>query len=359
MRWSKRRSAEPEREPDVIAPPFTEENVRLITPSDIGDPPAAGERAVGTILPGTPVPVPPSAAAARAQVGGGPGGPAERSSGRAPSIVIEVDDDLDAAVDPSPVSPSPSMDPRLRRRRQAVERAAGRRRVVLFLGIAGVVVLLVGALAVLASPIFAVRDFDVTGAVYTTQDELQPILDAAKGKAILTLDTDEIARQLQQLPWVRRASVQTGFPHTLHVQISERIPAAAYVGSDRQWRVLDLDGHVIAVIPDGAQPAAYLPIDGQGPDLAAGTDAGATYRLAAELATSMPPELRNIVAAVLLKTSGELGLRLTSGTVVTFGPATDLRNKLATTIVLLRKFPPSTLASIDVTDPGNPATTPR
>ncbi len=173
------------------------------------------------------------------------------------------------------------------------------------------------------------------------------------------LDTDEIESRLEQLPWVRGARVRADFPSTLTIEIDERVPIAAYAGNDGNWRVIDRDGRVLAVIPDGAQPVDYLPIDGAGPDAVTGSFAGDAYRVAAELALSLPAELRAVTAAVILEPSGELGMRLISDTVVDFGRPSDLRAKLTVLIVLLREEPPDGLAAINLSDPNNPGTTPR
>ena len=72
-------------------------------------------------------------------------------------IIIGGDDnsDLPDAIDvsdlvPVPQSGGPPVDPRLRSRRIGVLRAKGRKRLVLVLGALGIVVVVLGALAVLA-----------------------------------------------------------------------------------------------------------------------------------------------------------------------------------------------------------------
>lgn len=278
---------------------------------------------------------------------------------RGPTLVIGGDD-LPDAVELSEVVPeaaTPKIDPRLRRRRIAVRRAAGRRRLVVAIVVGVVIVAVLGALVVLASPLFGVRDVEVAGAVYTSAEELDSVLAPLDGDPILTLDTDAVVAALEALPWVRRARVQTEFPSTLFVEISERVPVAAYAGGDGRWRVIDREGRVIAVIPDGAQPADYLPIEATGPDVEAGQSAGDLYRVAGELAMSLPVELHNVTTSITLTSSGEIGLRLSSQTVVSFGQPTDLRKKLTVLIELLRDNDPTSLVALDLADPDSPGIT--
>lgn len=276
-----------------------------------------------------------------------------------PALVIG-DDDLPDAVELSQVPPQPSgaaIDPRLRRRRIAVRRAAGRKRLVVAISLGVVFLLVAAALVVLASPLFGVRDIVVSGDVYTSPVELAEVLDPLDGSPILTLDTDAVAARLEALPWVRRARVETEFPSTLYVELSERQPVATYAGGDGRWRVIDREGRVIAVIPDGAQPADYLPIEATGPDVVAGQPAGDLYRVAGELAMSLPTELRNVTSSITLTANGEIGLRLTSATVVTFGQPTDLRRKLTVLIEVLRQNDPAELVAVNLSDPDSPGKT--
>ncbi|MEZ5256074.1 MAG: FtsQ-type POTRA domain-containing protein [Ilumatobacteraceae bacterium] len=280
-----------------------------------------------------------------------------------PGRLVIGDDDLDdlgAIEERDIVRTDVPMDPRLRRRRIDVRRAQGRRRLVAGIGIGAAVALVVGALIVLASPVFSVRNVDVYGAVYTSQEDIDAILTTIEGHPILTLDTDAVAAEFEALPWVRAARVQADFPSHLQVELAERAPVATYRGGDARWRVIDREGRVIAIIANGAQPADYLPIvgSGPGPDVEAGDSAGDLYRVAGELALALPEELRVATREITLDTDlGEIGLVLTTDTTVSFGPPNDLRAKLARLITLLREHPPAELSDVQLSDPGNPGFT--
>jgi hypothetical protein len=298
-------------------------------------------------------------------------------------IIIGGDDnsDLPDAIDvsdlvPVPPSSGPPVDPRLRSRRIDVLRAKGRKRLALVLGALGIVVLVLGTLAVLASPLFSVKQVQVNGALYTTDEALEPILGSVRGEPILTVDTNAVRAKVQALPWVRRAEVRTDFPRTLVIDVDERTPALVYIGGDGRWRVIDREGRVIAV--ELGQPIDYMAVEGVGPDLEPGSDAGPTFRALAELAETIAdlPELAAVTDRLTLSAADEFGIVLVragadpaaSGagddpgtaddaihTVVNLGPASNLRGKLAVLITLQREGELVDAVSVDISDPDNPA----
>lgn len=225
--------------------------------------------------------------------------------------LIVIGDELEAsgAFDAVPV-PSRSMDPRVRARRIAVKRAQGRKRLVWVASVAAVVVVVVGVLAVFSSSLFAVDRVDVQGAPYTQArygDRLQVLIDEMMGEPVLLVDTKDIEERLEQFPWIERAFVTTDFPHRVLIDVRERQPLATFVGSDSRYRVIDRDGYVLDTLV--GRPAGYMLIEGIGPDLEAGSAAGAQYGAAAQLVGALPAEIRSITTAATLDPStGDLGL---------------------------------------------------
>ena len=113
--------------------------------------------------------------------------------------------------------------------------------------VAGVVlVVVVAALAVLGSSLFAVDEVEVTGNVYTDAAELQAVVDDLTGTPVLLVDTLAAEEQLESIPWVEDARVTTRFPNSATIEIRERTPLVAMPGADGQSRVLDREGRVLA-----------------------------------------------------------------------------------------------------------------
>ena len=249
------------------------------------------------------------------------------SQGERETIFISDLDD-GAVVEPAPTRGSAGIDPRIRARRIAVRRSEGRRRLV-WVAVALVLVLvIVGAIAVLASPIFEVREVRVEGAVYTDEEVLVDIIADIEGDPVLLVDTKSIEERLEKVAWVEQARVRTDFPHTIVIDIRERQPLATFQGSDEQWRVIDVQGRVLDVIE--GRPVAYMLITGNHPDTSRGQFAGGPYASAAVLVASLPGEIRRITESVGLDAStGTLTMHLEGDVEVRLGDGEDLDQKLA------------------------------
>jgi len=224
------------------------------------------------------------------------------------------------------------MDPRVRARRIAVKRAAGRRRLVWVAVAVLVVVLLVGTLAVFSSSLFAVEDVRVQGATYTQfydDATLQAVIADLEGEPILLVDTLDAERRLEQIPWIERAIVTTDFPHSVMIDVRERQPLAAFRGTlDKKYRIIDRDGRVLSIL-DG-QPADYMLITGQAPDVERGVLAGAPWAAAAQMVAALPAEIRAITTSVSVDGgTGDLGLVLQPAITVRLGGFAGLDAKLA------------------------------
>jgi cell division protein FtsQ len=272
--------------------------------------------------------------------------PQDQSGERATVVIGDLDDG--AVAEPAPVVGSAggmgggSMDPRIRARRIANRRAEGRRRLI-WVGVASaVVLLLVAAVAIVASPIFDVRDVVVQGAVYTDPDVLQEVVDSIHGDPVLLVDTEAAEQRLEAVPWVERARVTTDFPHTVVIDIRERKPVATFQGGDEKFRVIDVQGRVLDVIV--GQPIAYPLITGTHPDTARGQFAGSPYASAGQLVVALPPEVRsNLVSVGVDSGTGSLSLVLRSpddtdptDIEVRLGDDTGLDDKLARLLYQVR-----------------------
>ena len=248
------------------------------------------------------------------------------STGGRQTIVIK-DLDESGSIETLPARSSGSMDPRVRARRIAVRRAKGRKRLIWVAIGAAILVVLVGAVAILASSLFDVRTVDVQGAVYTDPERLSAIVDGLQGDAILLVDTRQIERQLESIAWVESARVSTQFPHKVFIDIRERKPIATFAGSDGKFRVIDRDGRVLDVV-DGT-PIDYMLVTGANPDVERGQFAGRPFASAAQLAIALPSEIRALTRSIDVDaTAGDLELKLGDDVEVLLGPATDLSSKL-------------------------------
>ena len=261
--------------------------------------------------------------------------------------LVVIDDDLDRVVIVDDDRPDSTFEERQRRsrRRERLQK-------VKWLKLAGAIAAsVVVVIALLASPIFAIRSVTVEGNVYTSKDVLAAVTKTLKGASVFTVDTQRARELLLEDSWVSDVRITTRFPGKALVEIAERVPIVWYVGDDQKARIVDARGRIIAVL-DG-WPTKYLRVVGVGPSLEAGATADDVYRAAAQLVLALPDELRPLVKSLEVSPGGELAMTLKGGTLVRFGPPNDLQNKLVAVVVLLRRQNPSTLAVIDVST-GDP-----
>jgi cell division protein FtsQ len=256
-------------------------------------------------------------------------GSLERDGSRS---IVFIEDDLtgDAVVPEAGRDGWRGIEPRMRERRVAVKRAQSRKRLKWVVLGAVVVLGSVTALAVLGSPLFAVRAdlVTVTGNVYADPERLDEIVDDLVGTPSLRVDTDRLERELEAIPWVERARVTVDFPHSATIDIRERAAMTTYQGLDGRFRVLDRDGRVLDVLDQ--YPFAYLLISGPDPvDLEPGDFAPAGYAAASELAKNLTPSIRGRVEYVDVTADGSrLVVHLDDGSAVFFGEARDFFAKL-------------------------------
>ncbi|KGA05330.1 MAG: hypothetical protein GM46_11110 [actinobacterium acAcidi] len=261
--------------------------------------------------------------------------------------LVVIDDDLDRVVIVDDDRPDSTFEERQRRsrRRERLQK-------VKWLKLAGAIAAsVVVVIALLASPIFAIRSVTVEGNVYTSKEVLVAVTKTLKGASVFTVDTQRARELLLEDSWVSDVRITTRFPGKALVEIAERVPIVWYVGDDQKARIVDARGRIIAVL-DG-WPTKYLRVVGVGPSLEAGATADDVYRAAAQLVLALPDELRPLVKSLEVSPGGELAMTLKGGTLVRFGPPNDLQNKLVAVVVLLRRQNPSTLAVIDVST-GDP-----
>jgi len=109
---------------------------------------------------------------------------------------------------------------------------------------------------VVASPVFAVKEVEVEGAVLTGDDAVRAALDlGAPAPNAFTLATDVLRERLLALPAVAEAEVSVGLPGTLRVRITEREPVLAW-RRDGALLLADRDGRIVADAATGGTAAA-------------------------------------------------------------------------------------------------------
>jgi cell division protein FtsQ len=179
--------------------------------------------------------------------------------------------------------------------------------------------LVAGLVTLVNGPWLRVTRTAHAGERYTPAEELQSVLAGYLGRPLLSLDSNEIAARLAELPAVAEARVSASLPDGLEVAITEKPPAATWLTPDARL-VLAADGSVIGSLPRTAtlpRELARLPAVDDQRQASRGLDVGLAVPLAevdaARRLLDLDPELLGSHAdSFTLKVDVEYGFMLVS-----------------------------------------------
>jgi cell division protein FtsQ len=169
------------------------------------------------------------------------------------------------------------------------------------------------------------------------------------GRNVLWLDAGAAERALERDPWIAHAEVSRVLPRGIAISIVEREPVAVVRRSDG-YALLAGDGTVLATPPSSKGWPQIRP--GTIPSAAQAAVLGSARSLAA-----LPSTVRDEVRFASQDDAGEVSMRLRGGTVVRFGPPSDLPAKADALAAVLSYADGHgvRLASIDVRFPAAPS----
>jgi cell division protein FtsQ len=250
--------------------------------------------------------------------------------------------------------PQPRVDPRLRARRVAVVREAGRRRLRRALLVLGFIAVVAAAIGSVFSPLLDVDEVTVSGAIGARAVQVRTAAHIDKGVPLLLLDTASAKARIEALPWVASASVDRELPGTLAITVSERAPVAWVLGTDGSIRLVDATGYEVSVVP--TVPAGLPTIGGVAVDPAVTT----TFPVAARVASELTPTLRPLVAGVVVA-HDQAVLLLAGGAQVRLGVphGINAKSRAAEAVLAAIARPENTgapMSYIDVRVPSAPVT---
>jgi len=188
-----------------------------------------------------------------------------------------------------------------------------RRRRLIWIGVLGALVILIGGSAAAAySPLFAVRKITVIGASALDPAAVEAALADQIGTPLALVDDNEVKAALIAFPLIETYALEAKPPHDLTLRIVERTPIGV-VDSDAGFTLVDAAGVALSTTPDA--PAGQPVID-----VAAGTDSAA-FESVGLVVRSLPADLRATVTSVQASTQDDVTLTLSSGVVVVWGSA--------------------------------------
>jgi cell division protein FtsQ len=242
-----------------------------------------------------------------------------------------------------------AVDPRMRERRVAVQRDAGRRRLRRLLFALGALAVLTAAVGIVLSPLLALDDVAVAGAGDRAA-EVRAVVDDDLGSALLLLDTGAVADRVEALPWVASARVERELPNAVRVTVTPRVPVAFARAADGTVGFVDGRGVVLAVAP---APPLGLPelLGTTGVPPLGGRLASAE---AARVAAALGPLAGRVVTIVVA--GGQATLHVIDGPEVRFGALDRLAEKARAADAVLGATAPGSLTYLDVRVPSAPVT---
>ncbi|MGH2663044.1 MAG: cell division protein FtsQ/DivIB [Actinomycetota bacterium] len=192
-----------------------------------------------------------------------------------------------------------------------------------------VVVLALGVWTVVASPLFAVKRIDVTGARYLQQEAVRQLAGVPLGTNVLRVPVEEATRSLVKHPWIAWAEVSRNLPAGITISVRERRPVG-WVTDTGGAALLSADATVLDV--QGSPPPDLPSLGDADGSLAPG--AGVPGSPALSLAASMPASLLDRTEAVR-EVLGELIVDLRTGERVSYGALGDLEAKNHAVVAML------------------------
>jgi cell division protein FtsQ len=234
----------------------------------------------------------------------------------------------------------------LRRTRRPRRPSPERARLVLAV-VAALVVLGVGYRLLRDSSLVKVNEVHVTGVDSSAEPRIDAALDAAaRGMTTLHVRTDQLRRAVAGFPSVAGLKVHTSLPHTMSIEVIERVPVAALVAGDQRLAV-SADGRLLRDVQD----TIGLPAIAE-QSLPAGVDVTAPRTRAAIAVASAAPEVLSRRSQRVFWTAKGLTVQLLDGPPLIFGDASQAAAKWAGAARVLADPTSQGATYLDLREPG-------
>lgn len=204
-----------------------------------------------------------------------------------------------------------------------------------------VVALLASAVyAVFFSPLLGVRSVMITGAPDAVTAKVRSVVAIPDGTPLASIDLDDVAADVEAIPEISDVVVSRGWPDTLAVVVTPRVPVAVTSANGQFW-LLDATGdpYLAVSTPPVGMIIVQLVTPGAG-------DPSTVAALAVSAALTV--EFRAQVSTIAARTAFDVELTLTDGRKVIWGEAAMSAEKMQILPALLAAQEGT---EYDVTDP--------
>ncbi len=207
---------------------------------------------------------------------------------------------------------------------------------------------------IFASPVFAVRQVEVSGVGLLTEHEVLLAAGVPLGLPLTRVDTGEVHERVAKLAAAESVEVTRGWPSTLRIAVAERVPVAA-VKQGNAFQVFDRFG--VAFLMAASAPAQTVEVvlpqttSAATPGTTPGTTPGSAPETAPEsmpadramrdalrVIASLTTELREQMVRLVVNGPAGIQLVLQKDRMVTWGDAeeSELKAKVATALLTQR-----------------------
>jgi len=216
-------------------------------------------------------------------------------------------------------------------------------------GIASVLLAVVVVVGVVVSPLFRISNVEAVGATHTSAQEIVQVARVGHGSSMILLDTGTIAKRVEQLPWVRTATVERRWPNSLAIVVAERKAVATTVTSHGEVVAVDATGRILGT----TQNRLGLPglaIVGKAGKVGSKLPASAVPCLA--VASSLPVAFSTQVRAIVCVRS-HLQVVFPGPVAFELSLPTQLPAKYVAIASMIAKVTFHSYDTVDVSDPAN------
>jgi cell division protein FtsQ len=254
-----------------------------------------------------------------------------------------------------------AIDPRIRQRREQVERSRTQKRLRWLAVFVGLAILVAAGVFLLHTPWFKAKVVTVTGIhPNTTTQAIEAAAGVTDHPPLISVDPGPAATRVETLPFIASARVVRHWPDAVSIAVTERVPVTAMAGPTTQWSTLDGNGRTLAVTT-GRPALPVLAVSATKGSLAP-APVGATIGAAADsgllVARTLPPAFVAQVSSITEAVDGTVSLGLTSGLVVQLGTVSNLPAKYEDVAALIAHADLHGVHTIDVTVPQSPTVGP-
>jgi cell division protein FtsQ len=196
---------------------------------------------------------------------------------------------------------------------------------------------------------FAIDEVTVRGATTNEREIKLAVEQVAQDMTTLHLKDDELREAVAQFPTIATVAADTGFPHTLRMTVTERLPVAFIKVGPRRTAV-SADGYLLLGASFDPKPLPRL----EGVAAQRGRLSGDAAAQAAILGATPQPLRERVTSSTWDEGQGGVVVSLDNGPDLRFGDGSRARDKWTAAVAVLSSPEHGSPAYLDVSVPDRP-----